>query len=1129
MENQLKNLILTHLPFPIAVYFNKMLNFELLARKGKTSQQFLFFSLLDVFEMINRFLAAVMLSNYVQFGAFSTELNQFLASKLQKKLSLGDWHSIFRETLRVLANHKDKMFIPELTDFYFGTNAKLPKISLIFDRLINLRNKKKGHSFNLTPDEYKNLYFENLPALIEIFEGLTFWSNYRIISPVEFTEGKISTYIILNGAYPVLSYDDIEINTGVNEGEILIFEKEKNNINKLLLSPLSYFDVDYETDLEKYVCFFDETKSKKSVVSFLTYLGINAEAKSKPLKILQKDELRKEWFETFTKMLTCITQETVALASRTPLTQEYYFQSQLALIEFHKKYFVGREEVFSELNNFIQKNSSGYFLIQGTPGQGKTAALAKLVDQKTFAHHFICDSEGRNDEVGMIKSLYYQISKKLDREHFEIPINPEDLKRMFGNLLQSFSEYCIEKNIKEAIVIDGLDELNQKGESLKLSYLPEHLPSNLFVILSSRPVLELEGFQRKINYIYSLSDLAYEDVKQIILKRIPHLDNENIIKIYNNSKGNPLFLKCILDTLEDDNRTYSSIPQTIEQLFNEFMKKIRTLDGTPLAIFGLLVAAKEGLSIYEISKILKKPKFNIAQAIGIIYPFLIKSEQGYSLFHKTFVDFLQNEKYEHSFEKEEINRFNKLIIEYCEPFEEKGLEYAFKYLPNHYFYLNNFENVLRLAKNKEFHESTINLLYDLTLKFERASKYEQYSINKFFEYFLSSKEPLITRHILEAFERAISQGVFDFSLKILLQLKKNHEKEDCRALLGQIMFEIASIYREKGELEQANNLFEEIQNEPNQIDKKLKIKIGLQYANTSRELGNHDSAINLYNLSLEELDVKKNPEKYLDIWVNLCDLVYVRGQFVKAFNQLEKAVILAQHNNLKLQEGDIKRIQGQIFYVLDDFDEALKYFYESLDIYSKLNDKIRLGRIYNNLSLAEAPLNIKKAENFSKLGFELNSHLSTNLEKGKSLLSFSVIERMENNLHESQKYIEEAITTFKMVGYRSGLATALHHQALIYYASHDFDKALVYAEQSNEHFQRKTAPSYPIYIFKNNTLRNLIYESLGEKEKVISLLDDQKKLLETIETFTDITEVTEKLKRNILKEGSYGFTKFNSI
>ena len=58
-----------------------------------------------------------------------------------------------------------------------------------------------------------------------------------------------------------------------------------------------------------------------------------------------------------------------------------YPQEFEAIINEKSFNFVGREFVFSAINNFINQYDNGYFTIVGEPGSGKSAIVAKYVKE----------------------------------------------------------------------------------------------------------------------------------------------------------------------------------------------------------------------------------------------------------------------------------------------------------------------------------------------------------------------------------------------------------------------------------------------------------------------------------------------------------------------------------------------------------------------------------------------------------------------------------------------------------------------------------------------------------------------------------------------------------------------------
>ncbi|SCW51458.1 hypothetical protein SAMN02910400_01097 [Lachnospiraceae bacterium C10] len=154
-----KELIKKQYPFPIATYFAKMQKEEMLISKKKSSYQKLFLSMIDAFEITLRFLGVVVIKEYLDTEKPNEDFNKLLIEKLFKKMSLGDWLSIFRDGSRYLAE-EENLFFPELNAYAIRKGSDKPKNAKImesYDKFINVRNKFKGHSTNCTEKEYHNL------------------------------------------------------------------------------------------------------------------------------------------------------------------------------------------------------------------------------------------------------------------------------------------------------------------------------------------------------------------------------------------------------------------------------------------------------------------------------------------------------------------------------------------------------------------------------------------------------------------------------------------------------------------------------------------------------------------------------------------------------------------------------------------------------------------------------------------------------------------------------------------------------------------------------------------------------------------------------------------------------------
>ncbi|MFC5260570.1 AAA family ATPase [Kribbella qitaiheensis] len=151
-------------------------------------------------------------------------------------------------------------------------------------------------------------------------------------------------------------------------------------------------------------------------------------------------------------------------------------------------FVAGREEQLSTLDRFLVDQPSGYCLVTGDAGTGKTALLAEWLRRLTErvdvspVYHFISRQYGTADrQFDFFQSLLQQASWAWGR-----PVNATG---SLGILEASWLDLLDAGRPPPGpvvIVIDGVDEI--EGWSLSKATLPRELPAGVHVVLSARSV-----------------------------------------------------------------------------------------------------------------------------------------------------------------------------------------------------------------------------------------------------------------------------------------------------------------------------------------------------------------------------------------------------------------------------------------------------------------------------------------------------------------------------------------------------------------------------------------------------------------------------------------------------------------
>jgi hypothetical protein len=368
-----------------------------------------------------------------------------------------------------------------------------------------------------------------------------------------------------------------------------------------------------------------------------------------------------------------------------------YFAVQTKIIEEHSKTFVGRVKDLEVLDLFCRENKRGYFIVQGAPGQGKTAFSCHLIKDRSYVHHLVAGTGGRSDPRLILRSLLSQLAPRGDR--------PTDLTSI-AELNKMFEERLAEVASRSArcvLVIDAADELS--SDVAGDYFLPDGdaLPEGVFFIVSSRPGAGLDRLRNRAfgvpHEVYELGPLNLSEIQTIVRSVRPDISHGSIERVAEASQGNPLYLQAVKEELQSDSQyDLGMLPIHMNSFYQDSISGIRIGNTLLGEVIGLLCVARKSMSIRELSSITGVTQREVYEnGIEPIRQFLFENDDAFSFYHARFHEFIaQTLIY-----SDEIQNFHRKIVDWLSRPENVGDKYRYSSLAYHLSQLGDSDQLIK--------------------------------------------------------------------------------------------------------------------------------------------------------------------------------------------------------------------------------------------------------------------------------------------------------------------------------------------------------------------------------------------------------------------------------------------------
>ena len=412
-----------------------------------------------------------------------------------------------------------------------------------------------------------------------------------------------------------------------------------NDEHNIIVIP-DYYDASFETD--------KLGELEKKIKCKLDYLGIGLYPNE---NITFEDALKKLAFEfrnlrlNSTKIDSTITN--MKLINIIGLVVTYKELPQSFKIE--NEYNIINDELYSNILENIHNN----ICIIGEPGIGKSWLVQNIInrifepnDVKYIRYTFFRNIQDLSIKDRINKSVMISNIKKQLINYYGYG----KMSNLYGSSLQEILDFLEKNNEKITFIFDGLDHIDRellihsKELTKEITEVKDEIISiskkNCNVVIVSQPIEEIEeylncGFEK-----IEMPRFTRNETIMLSEKLGLNLDDNIYQKICDKAKGNPLYIRTILNNIKKDNNIM--FLDSISNNINSYYDYLLTNVDINQDIISLLINGYITLNVQELNEITGYSKEIIKEKINKYLPILkiISTDNSYTIYHESFRRFL---------------------------------------------------------------------------------------------------------------------------------------------------------------------------------------------------------------------------------------------------------------------------------------------------------------------------------------------------------------------------------------------------------------------------------------------------------------------------------------------------------
>lgn len=347
------------------------------------------------------------------------------------------------------------------------------------------------------------------------------------------------------------------------------------------------------------------------------------------------------------------------------------------LVDERTRNFVGRDFIFRAVDELLEdpEFASGYILIRGEPGIGKTALLSQLVKTRGYVHHFNIAPQNIRSTRAFLENVCAQLIVRYQLPHAMLPPEAAQDSAFLTQLLAEAAERAGDQPV--VVLVDALDEAEDAGLAATANrlYLPAVLPEQVFFVLTSREQIDyrLDIDRHEDLYLRDDDPQNLADVRAYIRNFLQAHQQDMTARIAawnigagdfvelltDKSQGNFMYLVHVLADIRTGGLSPESLdnirdlPRGLRAYYQRHWRTMRAHDQDRFEriyepVLRILATVREPVTLTAVQEWTNIEPARIREVIRDWRPFLNETpsatgEPLYRIYHASFQDFLAEE------------------------------------------------------------------------------------------------------------------------------------------------------------------------------------------------------------------------------------------------------------------------------------------------------------------------------------------------------------------------------------------------------------------------------------------------------------------------------------------------------